>query len=237
MSGGRSDRGQPSTRPRSPRRGAAQRRLTVPLLAFTLLACEAPTAARPDPAFAPTSQSSGVLYRWRSGQRVRVWVDDDATLGPDLGRAVRAALAVWNAQPRFAEFELALVSNPAEANIVVFDRLQPLPVRPGRCAFDPRGAVGYTYFCGDGAQAERLALASGSPGNASVVIRVDRSLVTDQDGLDAIAAHEFGHALGIGAHSGDAGDLMFGLPRVRVPSARDARTLHYVLGAPPDLLL
>jgi predicted Zn-dependent protease len=71
----------------------------------------------------------------------------------------------------------------------------------------------------------------------SVVIRIDRDLVSDQAGLDAIVAHEFGHALGIGSHSGDPNDLMFGLPRVNRPSARDARTLQYVLGAMADLLL
>lgn len=232
-----------STGPTSDRRPRGLRGLwrgIATLSGAALLACDAPTAARSAFAFDPTSLSNGVLYRWTSGQRIRVWVAGDAAPGRDLAGAVRSALAAWNAQPRFAEFELTLTSDPAQANILVFDRSQPLPVTPGRCGFDPRGAVGYTYFCGDGSRAERLPLAAASEATvsmASVVIRVDRALVADQAGLDAIVAHEFGHALGIGAHSGDAGDLMFGLPRVTVPSARDARTLQYVLGARPDLLL
>ena len=221
----------PSTRP------GVLRQVAAMLLAWALGACDAPTAARPDFAYNPTALSGGVLYRWPSGQRVRVWADDDAAPGLDLGRAVRTAIAAWNAEPRFAEFELTVVSDPRDANIIVFDRSRPLPVVPGRCAFDARGAVGYTYFCGDGDRAERLALASGGRGNASVVIRVDRALIADQPGLEAIVAHEFGHALGIGAHSGESGDLMFGLPRVAVPSPRDSKTLQFVLGAPPDLLL
>jgi len=206
-------------------------------LAISLLSCDAPTASRPEFAFDPTTLSDGTLYRWANGQQLRVWFADEPALGRDLGQAVRAALRAWNGQPRYGEFELIVATDPAQANIIVFDRSQPLPIVPGRCTFDSRGAVGYTYFCGDGDRAERLALALGTPSGVSVVIRVDRTLVADQPGLDAIVAHEFGHALGIGAHSGEPTDLMFGLPRVAIPSARDARTLQYVLGTPADLLL
>jgi hypothetical protein len=213
------------------------RRLSAVVLASSLVSCDAPTASRPAFAFDPTTLSNGTLYRWANGQQLRVWVVDEPVPGRDLGRAVRAAMLAWNAQPRFAEFELIMASGPSDANIVLFDRSQPLPVLAGRCTFDARGAVGYTYFCGESGHAERLALAAGAPSSISVVIRTDRTLVADQAGLDAIVAHEFGHALGIGSHSGDPADLMFGLPRVAVPSARDARTLQFVLGAPPDLLL
>jgi predicted Zn-dependent protease len=206
-------------------------------LASLLVSCDAPTASRPASAFDPTTLSNGRLYRWANGQRLRVWIVDEPVLGRDLRRAVRAAIGAWNAQPRFAEFELIVANSPSDANILVFDRSQPLPVLAGRCAFEARAAVGYTYFCGEGGRAERLALASGTSSSISVVIRIDRTLVVDQAGLDAIVAHEFGHALGIGAHSGDPADLMFGLPRVSIPSARDSRTLQFVLGSPPDLLL
>jgi predicted Zn-dependent protease len=70
-----------------------------------------------------------------------------------------------------------------------------------------------------------------------VAIRVDRGRIADQAGYLAVVAHEFGHALGIGGHSDQARDLMFGAPVVAVPSARDLQTLQSVLGVRPDITL
>lgn len=208
------------------------------LMGAFLLACETPTTSRPTFAYDPTTLSNGLLYRWTNGQKLRVWADlADSTRGVNLGISVRSAISRWNDLPAFAEFELVLVSNPAEAQIIIYDRTRPMPVRAGTCPFEPRAAVGYTYFCPNGRNAERLSLASGAPSAASVVIRVDNSLVAGQTRYDAIVAHELGHALGIGAHSSVAGDLMFGLPTNPFPTGRDAQTLQYVLGAPADIIL
>lgn len=200
--------------------------------------CDAPSVTRPEFAYDPTQLSEGQLYRWPSGETIRVWVDNaEGTTTFDLPRSVRHAIAVWNAQAPFGEFKLELSSSPAQANIIVFDRSRPLPIVPGTCTFDARASFGYTYFCATGGRAERLSLTGGGSSTVSVVIRVDRSLVANQDGLDAIVGHEMGHALGIGAHSSDSADLMFGLPRVSAPSGRDARTLQYLLGQPADITL
>ena len=218
---------------------ASRTAVAVALGGFALLAsCDAPAATRPDFDYDPTQLSEGQLYRWSSGQIIRVWVDaGEGAQTLDLPRAVRQAIAAWNAVPRFGEFRLELATSPGEANLVVFDRSRPLPIVPGTCAFDARASFGYTYFCATSGRAERLSLAAGGASLVSVAIRVDRQLVANQAGLDGIVAHEFGHALGIGAHSSDSADLMFGLPRVSSPSARDARTLQYVLGAPADIIL
>ncbi len=210
----------------------------VGLIACALVACDTPTATRPTFAYDPTTLSNGMLYRWANGQQLHVWADlADSTRAVNLGQSVRTAIARWNDLPAFAEFELVIVSNPADAQIIIYDRARPMPVRAGSCAFEPRAAVGYTYFCATGGNAERLALASGAPSRASVVIRVDDTLVAGQSRYDAIVAHELGHALGIGAHSSVAGDLMFGLPTTSFPTGRDAQTLQYVLGAPADIIL
>jgi predicted Zn-dependent protease len=221
------------------RRGASSAASAALVATLTLLAaCDAPTAARPDFAYDPTQLSEGQLYRWPTGQTIRVWADVGTGVAPfDLQQAVRQAIATWNAQPRFGEFVMELAPSASQANLIVFDRSRPLPIVPGSCAFDARASFGYTYFCANAGRAERLALASGASSTVSVVIRVDRSLVADQAGLNAIVAHEFGHALGIGAHSPESTDLMFGLPRVSAPSPRDMRTLQYVLGAVPDITL
>jgi predicted Zn-dependent protease len=60
---------------------------------------------------------------------------------------------------------------------------------------------------------------------------------SSQEVLNAVVAHEFGHALGIGGHSPNAQDVMFGAPTVSVPTGRDAQTLQFVLGERPRFTL
>ncbi|MCC6242734.1 MAG: hypothetical protein IT353_07820 [Gemmatimonadaceae bacterium] len=211
---------------------------TMIALTFAVVsACAAPTATRPDAAYNPTTLTGGVRYRWSSGALVRVWIVNSASGAPlNLGQATRAAMLRWNAVPQFAEVELVAASSIDAAEVVIYDNLAITPIRAGQCAFDTRSAAGYTYFCPDGAGgAERLLLEDGSPSAVQVLIRVDPARVTSQQAFNALVAHEFGHALGIGGHSDVGSDLMFGLPAVEVPSERDRATLRAVLsGAAAD---
>jgi hypothetical protein len=207
----------------------------------TLSACETPTATRPPAAYDPTTLTNGLLYRWTSGTTIHVWVVPQALLSPfDLGVAVRQGMVEWNTVRQFGEFNLVSAARIEDADLIVYDREQPLPTQVGSCPFDPRNSAGYTYFCPDGGdplRAERLPLVSDPSRSVSLVIRVDLGRVTSQAGLNALAAHELGHALGIGGHSDQPLDLMFGLPTVVTPSARDGATLRFLLGQPPDLWL
>lgn len=220
----------------------ARARCFALVASLTLLArCDSPTATRAAQAYDPTTLTGGVLYRWPSGTTVRVWVAGVSASTPvDLGLAVREAMQRWNAVPQFAEFTLVTADDINSADVVVYDRVTDAPVLPGTCAFDPRSSAGYTYFCagsGTPAIAQTLPLAAGTASNVHVVIRVDRGRVTTQSGYNAVLAHEFGHALGIGAHSDVASDLMFGSPTAEMPSSRDIATLRAVLGATPALRL
>lgn len=209
-------------------------------LCLLVAGCDSPVSTRPAAAYDPTTLTGGLLYRWSSGKTVRVYVVPSVSSGFDLGTATRQAIVAWNAVRQFGEYTLETAPTIAEANVVVFDRDTPTPIRAGSCLFDPRSASGYTYFCPDAAtptRAERLQLAAGGLSAITVAIRLDRGRITSQDALNAVVAHEFGHALGIGAHSDDARDLMFGLPSVSAPSARDRGTLRFVLGQPAELTL
>lgn len=211
------------------------------VLAGALLSsCETPTASRAISAFDPTTLTGGVLYRWSNGTAIRVYVAGATASGFDLALATRQAIARWNAVPQFAEYSLALVADAASADLVIYDRVTDAPVLPGTCAFDARSSAGYTYFCAStrtAGHAEILPLSSGTASSVRVVIRVDRGRVTSQSAYNAVVAHEFGHALGIGAHSDLASDLMFGLPTVETPSDRDVATLRAVLGRAATLVL
>ncbi len=207
---------------------------------LTMAACEAPTATRAADAYDPTTLTNGVLYRWVNGTTIRVYVAGAAASGFDLALATRQALVRWNAVPQFAEFALEMTGDVSSADVVIYDRVSDAPALPGSCAFDARSAAGYTYFCPASttpATAELLPLASGASSRVRVMVRVDKGRVSSQSAYNAVVAHEFGHVLGIGAHSDLATDLMFGLPTVETPSARDIATLRSLLGRVPGLSL
>jgi hypothetical protein len=220
----------------------SRRSLFAAGLALTLTlgaACDAPSATRPEFGYDPTSLTGGVLYRWPAGSVVRIWVEPDSSSGISLLVAVARAVETWNAIPEFAEFKLERSASIFDANIVVYDRAVPNPMRGGTCLFDARGA-GYTYFClppGNPRTAEQLTTRSGAATTVTVIISMDRARVTTQAAYDALVSHEMGHAIGIGGHSDQATDLMFGNPTVDFPSNRDRLTLQYLLGQRPNALL
>jgi hypothetical protein len=215
------------------------------VVVLSALACDTPSATRPDEAFDPTTLTGGVRYRWASGTTIRVWVVNPSSAGfpIDLGLATRQAMTRWNEVAAFGEYTLKSATRIDEANIIVFDGVAPLPVSEGSCVFNPRGSAGYTYFCpgspvaGALPRAELLWLTEGGPGITTVIIRLDRGRASSQSAYNAIVAHEFGHALGIGAHSDVSSDVMFALPTTEIPSARDRATLRWLLGQRPALLL
>jgi len=216
------------------RRHAARLAVTAALLTG---ACDNPTVVRPDFAYDPTQLTGGLLYRWTTGAKVRLFVEPMPASGFDLGMSVQRAVNSWNAVPQRREFTLELVSNRNTAEVIVYDRSVPQPVVTGSCAFTPSGAAGYTYFCPLNGRAERLLPIGATVPTAALVIRVDMTRTATQSALDALVAHEMGHAVGIGGHSPQPTDVMHTSPTVGTPTERDRNTLRNLLGRAADITL
>lgn len=199
------------------------------------IACESPTYTRLEPAYSPTTLTQGKLYRWSNNRTLRVWIADSTAAATQIYMGTAIASEGWNSIPIFGEFRLVAAQAPSEANILVVNRADPLPFAvPASCPFVPDN-IGYTYFCVSGNQAMTLNADSG--GEATVVISIDMLAITSIDHLTSVIAHELGHALGIGGHSTEAGDIM-ALPADRsIPSDRDKDTMRFVLGQHPDFRL
>ena len=201
-------------------------------------ACEVPVLETSGPAYDPTSLT-GVLYHWPTGANISVYTDRTGEPAEaDLARAVNEAIAVWNAVGRLGEIRLGTTTDLRGADVIVHHAGAVLPVTTGDCEPPPTFGSSYTHFCPDPGNPGRVlvfSLSDGTGGRVRMLVSVNRAAVDSEDIFRAHVAHEFGHVLGIGAHSGVNTDLMFGVPRRLTPSAPDAQTLRYVLGQPSEL--
>ena len=223
-------------------RAARAARASIAAAAACLLAaCGAPTDEGALPAYDPTVLSDGLVYRWPAGRTIAIYVDPtDAPAGDGLRQAVLAGTRAWSEAVDYREFSWRLTGDVSDADVIVHVATAPLLIGETECRYDTGGG-GYAFFCPAGLAASDTALTlplrSGQPSRVKLDLRVDPGRVNGQSGLVGLVTHELGHVLGIGAHSLDPGDVMFGAPQVTSPSERDARTLRWVLHAPADIRL
>lgn len=201
--------------------------LTV--LAAVASACSEPAAPVADPPAYDPTQLSGVLYRWPTGRTVAVFTDRSALpAGTDLAGAVSQAMNAWKAALAGDQFSFRVASTASDADVIVHASSAPRLVGLAGCGEPPTFAAGVTFFCPATDTALTLPLVTGG-GRVKVDISINVSTVSAATPLAALVTHELGHAVGIGGHSPDAGDVLFASPAVSVPSTRDATTLRWLV--------
>jgi len=179
--------------------------------ALPLLSCFArPAAAQsPDlcaPNYARISRMQGLLHWEHFPLRIALASPPDSVQDKDAyTQAVLAGFTQW-VQATQGAVSYTLVPQPGQADITV--SFTPEATVPGQGA-----AVGYTnmVFCGTTLRGAEMRLATGG---------------TTPGDLQTVAAHEFGHALGIDGHSDDPDDMMY--PSTLRTASEDGRPL-----APP----
>ena len=203
--------------------------------AAVVYACESPFVGPENVAYDPSPTPEQLTYHWPLGKTISVYVDTtDVPEGTDLGEHVRHGMRAWKSAIYYREFDFRVSADPGDADVIVHYSTAPLLVGTLDC--DRATATGVTFFCNDGNVIRVLPLLSGAPGRVKMDVSVRHPQSGTETALRAIVAHELGHVVGIGGHSGEPADLMFNAPTVLVPSDRDARTLRTVLHLPSELL-
>lgn len=214
--------------------------LAVATALATLAGCETPTVDAETFAYDPTGITARQVYHWPLGVTLAIYVDPTAAPpGDSLRRLVERGAAQWRDSLYYREFDVRIAESPADADVIVHHAAAPLLVATLDCAYSPFGG-GYTFFCPypsaeNADSALVLPLRSGAPGRVKIDVRVNRAATDSDAEFAALVAHELGHAFGIGGHSPEPADLMFGAPRAPAPTADDARTLRWVLHQPASI--
>lgn len=202
-------------------------------------ACDSPVMVADDRGY---SLVGGIpfSYHWAPGHEIAIFVDQRGEpAGVDLEAAVRRGIAAWEAVGLLGEVQLTVVTNVGEADVIVHHPDAPSLITIDTEVCDPPVDIGggRTYACVvdngvNGLIPQILQLNDGSGGHVKMDVRVNLGAISEPQFFDAIVAHELGHVLGIGLHSANNQDLMFGTPRVFVPSNDDAAALRHVLSRP-----
>lgn len=213
----------------------------VLVAAAMVAACDAPTVPVESPGYDPrlALQTSSVIYHWPLGHTIAIYAHESgAPAGFDLRAAISRANDVWGDALRYREFNVRFVSDPAEADVVFhFDTDSVVSVTT--CAPPPGGAAGVTSLCVNDSETALIGipLVGGAPSSVKFDVQISASPIRIPNAtvFQRIVAHEFGHVIGIGTHSGASSDLMFGAPTTDLPSSADAQTIRYVLHQPAQL--
>jgi hypothetical protein len=181
------------------------------------------------------------IFHWASGSDVRVFIYATTPEREDsMAASFERGAAMWNAYALFGEYRLVRTQSIADADVVVRWSDNLAPVDDSQCP--PTFSNGVTTFCIDDIDATPLRLATfpslpGAPGaqHVKMLVTILASQATIPGRIDRLLAHELGHVLGIGQHSPNNHDLMYGDPVVDVLSRRDIATVQVLYHTAADV--
>lgn len=214
-----------------------------------MAACDSPAAPVDPLAYDFTLDvGAGVVYRWPIGSTIRLYVTSAGDPERDalLAAAVDSAAADWEAGLDFGTIDFVRVDEPAEADVVVRWSDVPPAVRTDRCEPEVEGSAA-TTFCPtpDHARLEPFPPLDAAPdrdgGDGDARVRMIVTILAEEavgtPRVRQLVAHELGHVLGIGGHSPDPDDLMWGgtLSTDR-PSPADRATVRRLYRTAPSLV-
>ncbi|HET9064429.1 MAG TPA: hypothetical protein VFN22_01230 [Gemmatimonadales bacterium] len=172
--------------------------------------------------------TTALAFHWpRSFLPVTVYVEAESP----LRASVIHAIDTWQGAFVYGELRMRLVADSAGADIIVRNEAPTKPTPGVRLDGGGGSCFGSTDLDPDR-----------STGTIALPFRIRIATLTlptnpDLQGCyDATVLHEFGHAIGIFAHSSDAGDVMYVSPTRTDLSARDQATIEAVYHLPATLV-
>ena len=148
---------------------------------------------------------------------------------PEVNDQVAAGIEQWREFENEKLFSFAFTDDPRTANIVVFfvDAFHDSTSPGGIMVGGNTSAQVYPYE-----QAQKMKI-----GQKPVVIELSTMVNNTEPKMQGAAAHEFGHALGIKAHSPYREDIMFADRIVNQLSPADKATIRYLYKSQPAWVL
>lgn len=141
----------------------------------------------------------------------------------EMGEAVAAGIEMWKPLEQEGLFSYDFTGNPREANILVFFN------QNFEGATEPGGISTGGYTCAQAIPYAKIAEAlkeGKTPRTPPVVMELSLGVNSTLERLKAATAHEFGHALGIKAHSPYRDDIMHENRVVEQLSQADKNTIR-----------
>jgi predicted Zn-dependent protease len=152
---------------------------------------------------------------------VRVWIAPDDSLQD----ALQLALARWQGVFLYGEFTATMVDDSSVADIIVQNSMSP----------NGEGVPTQASLCAGLTDVDTTASATAIQLPIHIYVWAFATTSPVDECYRVATTHEFGHAIGLLAHSPDPGDVMYRNPTLDGLSARDSATAEVLYHITPTL--